>query len=36
MSKKHHLPDNRITFYRTPDGPVNIEMMYANENIRLS
>ena len=30
------LPANQITINHTPDGPVNIEVMYANENIRLS
>lgn len=28
--------DNRITFYHTPDGDMNIEVLYANENIWLS
>jgi hypothetical protein len=36
MPKKRSLPDNQITFYQTPDGTVNIEVMYANENIWLS
>jgi len=36
MTKKKPLPDNQITFYQTPDGSVNIEVMYANENIWLS
>lgn len=36
MPKKRSLPDNQITFYQTPDATVNIEVMYANENIRLS
>ena len=36
MSKKHPLPDNQITFYQTRDGSINIEVMYANENIWLS
>jgi hypothetical protein len=35
-SKNKKLPDNQITFYQTPDGSVNIEVMYANENIWLS
>ncbi len=36
MKKNKKLPDNQIAFYQTPDGPVNIEVMYANENIWLS
>ena len=36
MSKSKKLPDNQITFYQTPDGSMNIEVMYANENIWLS
>ena len=36
MSKLKKLPDNQITVYQTPDGKVNIEVMYANENIWLS
>ena len=34
MSKK--LPDNQITFYQSPDGSVNIEVLYVEENIWLS
>ena len=34
MKKK--LPDNQITVYQTPDGGINIEVLYANENIWLS
>lgn len=30
------IPDNQITFYQTPDGSVNIEVMYAEENIWLT
>jgi hypothetical protein len=33
QSKK--LPDNQITVYQTPDGKINIEVLYANENIWL-
>jgi hypothetical protein len=33
MKKK--LPDNQITVYQTADGKINIEVLYANENIRL-
>lgn len=36
MAKKKKLPDNQITIYQTPDGKVNIEVMYANENIWLT
>lgn len=35
MSKKK-LPDNQIAVYQTPDGSINIEVLYANENIWLS
>ncbi|MFA5157510.1 MAG: virulence RhuM family protein [Candidatus Omnitrophota bacterium] len=34
MSKK--LPDNQIAFYQSPDGAVNIEVLYAQENIWLT
>ena len=34
MNKK--LPDNQITVYQTADGKINIEVLYANENIWLS
>lgn len=30
------IPDNQIAFYQTPDGSVNIEVLYAEENIWLS
>jgi len=36
MPKNKKLPDNQITVYQTTDGSVNIEVMYANENIWLS
>nr|QNO49293.1 hypothetical protein ANJBEOKM_00033 [Methanosarcinales archaeon ANME-2c ERB4] len=29
------LPDNQITVYQTSDGKINIEVLYANENIWL-
>lgn len=29
------IPDNQITFYQSPDGSVNIEVLYAEENIWL-
>ncbi|OHB77479.1 MAG: cell filamentation protein Fic [Planctomycetes bacterium RBG_16_59_8] len=35
MSKKK-IPDNQIAVYQTPDGSINIEVLYANENIWLS
>ncbi|MBA3037772.1 MAG: hypothetical protein FP814_14935 [Desulfobacterium sp.] len=36
MAKKNiKLPDNQITVYQTPDGKINIEVLYANENIWL-
>lgn len=31
-----NLPDNQITFYKTSDGLINIEVLYAEENIWLS
>jgi hypothetical protein len=33
MPKHKKLPDNQITLYQTPDGKINIEVLYANENI---
>ncbi|MBL7150288.1 MAG: virulence RhuM family protein [Candidatus Pacebacteria bacterium] len=33
---KKKLPDNQITFYQTPDGSINIEVFYAEENIWLT
>lgn len=30
------IPDNQITFYQSSDGTVNIEVLYANENIWLT
>jgi len=35
MNKKK-FPDNQIAVYQTPDGSVNIEVLYANENIWLT
>ncbi len=35
MSKNKKLLDNQITVYQTPDGKINIEVLYANENIWL-
>jgi hypothetical protein len=29
------MPDNQIAVYQTPDGTVNIEVLYADENIWL-
>ena len=34
--KNKKLPDNQIAFYQSPDGSVNIEVLYAEENIWLS
>ncbi|MBN1848580.1 MAG: virulence RhuM family protein [Deltaproteobacteria bacterium] len=36
MPKSKKLPDNQITVYQTSDGKINIEVLYANENIWLS
>lgn len=33
---KNKLPDNQIAFYQSPDGSVNIEVRYAEENIWLT
>jgi len=30
------LPDNQIVFYQSPDGLVNVEVLYAEENIWLT
>lgn len=30
------LQDNQIAFYQSPDGSVNIEVLYAEENIWLT
>jgi hypothetical protein len=35
MAKNKQLPDNQITVYQTPDGKVNIEVLYSNENVWL-
>lgn len=35
MPKKSKLPDNQIAVYQTPDGKINIEVLYSNENIWL-
>jgi hypothetical protein len=35
MTKNKKLPDNQITVYQTPDGKVNIEVLYSNENVWL-
>ena len=32
---KKKIPDNQIAFYQSPDGSVNIEVLYAEENIWL-
>ncbi|MHB8829769.1 MAG: virulence RhuM family protein [Syntrophales bacterium] len=36
MSKSKKLTDNEITVYQTPGGNINIEVLYANENVWLS
>ena len=36
MTTNKKLPDNQITVYQTSDGNINIEVLYANENIWLS
>lgn len=33
---KKKIPDNQIAFYQSPDGSVNIEVLYAEENIWLT
>jgi hypothetical protein len=35
MASTKKIPDNQITVYQTPDGKVNIEVLYENENIWL-
>jgi Virulence protein len=35
MSQNKKPPANQITVYQTPDGKVNIEVLYSNENIWL-
>ncbi|HZK61305.1 MAG TPA: virulence RhuM family protein [Anaerovoracaceae bacterium] len=35
MPANKKLPDNQITVYQAPDGKINIEVLYANENIWL-
>jgi hypothetical protein len=35
MARNKILPDNEITVYQTTDGKINIEVLYANENIWL-
>jgi len=36
MKNNKKLPDNQITVYETADGKINIEVLYAEENIWLS
>lgn len=33
--EKNKIPDNQIAVYQTPEGGINIEVLYANENIWL-
>ena len=35
MKKNKKIPDNQIAIYQTPEGGINIEVLYANENIWL-
>ena len=35
MKKNKKIPDNQIAVYQTPEGGINIEVLYANENIWL-
>ena len=35
MTTTKKIPDNQITVYQTSDGNINIEVLYANENIWL-
>ena len=35
MTTNKKLPDDQITVYQTSDGKINIEVLYANENIWL-
>ena len=35
MPTNKKFPDNQITVYQTSDGKINIEVLYANENIWL-
>lgn len=35
-SSMKKIPDNQIAFYQSPDGSVNIEVLYAKENIWLT
>ena len=35
MKKKKKILDNQIAVYQTPEGGINIEVLYANENIWL-
>jgi hypothetical protein len=34
-NKNKKLPDDQITVYQTPEGDINIEVLYANENVWL-
>ena len=33
MAKNQKLPHNQITVYQTPGGDINIEVMYADDNL---
>lgn len=36
MMRMKKIPDNQIAFYQSSDGSVNIEVLYAEENIWLT
>jgi len=36
MNKQVKIPDNQIVFYQSPDGSVNIEVLFAEDNIWLT
>lgn len=36
VTKIKKLPDNQIAFYQSPNGSVNIEVLYAEENVWLT
>ena len=35
-NKTNKIPDNQIAFYQSPDGSVNIEVLYSEENMWLT
>jgi len=36
QSLRKKLPDNQLVFFQSQDGLIHVEVMYAEENIRLS